>query len=225
MIEATSATQIRKKLIPEIIDQYTEDLQNGADFPAIDVFREKGSARNILADGFHRHRAHINAGIEEIDCNVHEGGMQEALIHAAGSNFNHGMRRTNADKRHAVEMCLTDPEISLRSSQEIADICRVTKRTVNKIKHEKMSAEEPESGNGSHPPEPKEPTNGDVRPTKPEPTQEEIERDELRTAMALIKAFPYDGPTAVKLDLSKSDAADLEYASTWCAGAVLELRK
>jgi hypothetical protein len=224
LVEATAATQIRKKLLKEVIDQYHEDLGNGAIFPAIDVFRESGSSRYILADGFHRLFAHIHADRDEIEATIHEGGMQEALIFAAGSNSEHGFRRTNADKRNAVEMCLKDPEISLMGSQEIADICRVTKRTVNKIKHEQMSTDEEPSGNGSHP-EPQEPTAEDFRPTRPEPTQEEVERGELRAALSAIKAFPYDGPGAVRLDLSKDDIADLAYVSSWCSGAVIELQR
>ena len=223
-VEATAATQIRKKLHKDVIDTYTEDLQNGAVFPAIDVFREKGSARIIMADGFHRHRAHINADRDEIDCTVHKGGMKDALIFAAGSNFDHGLRRTNADKRHAVEMCLRDPEISQLTRQEIADICRVTKRTVQKIANQ-GAIDDAEGVNGSPPGEPQEPTDEDVRPTKPEPTQKEIERGELRAALGMIKAFPYDGPGADKLELTPDDISDLEYVSTWCAGAVIALRK
>ena len=52
-----------------------------------------------------------------------------------------------------------------------------------------------------------------------------IERDELRQALGLIKAFPYGGEDAVKLDLTKDDTADLEYVAAWCSHAVLVLRK
>lgn len=224
-IEATAATQMRKKLHPEVIDAYCEDIQNGAPMPAVDVFREKGSSRNILADGFHRHRAHINADKEEIEVNIHEGGMTDALMFAAGSNFAHGLRRSRADTRHAVEMCLKDPEISQLSRQEIADICRVHKRTVMRIANQEAMGDDDEGEGNALPNEPQDPSEEDVRPTKPEPTQEEVERDELRQAMSIIKAFPYDGPGAEHMDLNKDDIADLEYVSSWCAGAVLALRK
>lgn len=225
LIEATTATQIRKTLDHGVIDDYCEALNNGAIFPAIDVFKEKGSSRYILADGFHRLLAHIHADKEKIECNVREGGMHEALEFAFGANSMHGLRRTNADKRHAVEMALKDPAFSKLSSQELADMCRVTKRTVNKIKNQQLSEDDSQGGNGSHPGEPQDPTDGDHRPTKTPPTQAEVERDELREACKMIKAFPYDGTGTAKLDLSKDDIADLEYVSTWCAGAVLELRK
>lgn len=223
LVEATSATQIRKKLLPEVIDAYCEDIKNGDKFPPIDVFREKGSARYILADGFHRLIAHIHAEVEEIECDVHEGGMREALEFAFGANSAHGLRRTNADKRHAVEMALKDPYFGKLPRQEIADMCRVTKRTVQRIANQ-SAVDDPEGGDNVTPGKPQEPTDDDVRPTKEPPTQEEIERDELRGACKVFMAFPYDGAEAGKLELDQIDIDTLEYVSTWCASAVLALK-
>lgn len=222
-IEATEKTQIRRTLDKATIDQYREDLESGAVFPPVDVFREKGSSRVILADGFHRLYAHIHADRPEIDVNIHEGGPVEAIIFAAGANAAHGLRRTNADKRRAVELCLKHPEISKRSRQEIADICRVTKRTVQKIANTKDIDDPDEGVNGSSPGEPQDPSGDDVRPTKPEPTQEDVEREELRGAIAAIKAFPYDGDKVTKLGLDPDDIEGLKYVSTWTASAVIAL--
>ena len=216
-IEATSATQVRTKLSKEVIETYQEDLEHGAIFPPIIVFREKGSSRSILADGFHRLLAYVNAGREEIECEIHEGGIHDALAYALSANRVHGLRRTNADKVNAVKLALKDPEFSKLTQQEIADLCGVSRETVNRTSRKETI----EDVTKSHP---KPPTNGDKRPTKPEPTQAEIERDELRQALSLIKAFPYDGDVTVGLNLSKDDVADLEYVSCWCAAAVLAHR-
>ena len=54
-IEATAATQVRVRIDRGIVEEYTEALMNGAQMPPLHVFREEGSQRNILADGFHRH--------------------------------------------------------------------------------------------------------------------------------------------------------------------------
>ena len=230
LVEATQATQVRTVLDKGVIDDYCEALKNGAIFPPIDVFKEQGSGRYILADGFHRLLAHIHAEIETIDCEVHEGGMHEALLFALGANAQHGLRRSNADKRNAVMMALKDPAISALLVTEIADICRVTKRTVTRMLNKQMTDDPNENGshvgtksqdeNDSH-----KPTAADHRPTKKPPTQAEIERDELREACKAIRAFPYDGAAAGKLKLNKTDIANLEYVSTWCASAVLALRK
>jgi uncharacterized ParB-like nuclease family protein len=218
-IEATQATQVRTKIHKDTVDLYQQDLENGAPFPAIVVFAEKGSARYILSDGFHRLIAHVNAGIEEIDCEVHEGGMHEALVWALGANDTHGLRRSNADKIHAVQMCLKDPALSQLSHQEIADVCRVHKNTV-----QRTSVRDTTGRGDKDPAKPTKPDGNDVRPTKPEPTQQEIERDEVRAAMRAIKVLPYAGGDAVKLGFDKDDVADLEYVSTWCAHAVLAHR-
>lgn len=227
LIEATAATQVsRKTLHKDMIDQYREDLVDGAIFPPIDVFREPNTERYILADGFHRLYAHIHAEIEEIDVVVHEGGMQEALIHALGANMEHGFRPSRADKRAAVEFALKDPHIGSLTRQEIADICHVHKRTVQKIANEVAIADPAPDANGDTPGEPTAPSAEDVRPAaKPAPTQKEVERDEVRHACSLIRALPYGGEDSGDLGLDSSDIAALEYVATWATNAVLVARK
>ena len=219
-IEATAATQVRTKLYKDVIDAYREDLQHGAKFPAIDVFCEKGAERWILADGFHRLYAHIHAEIELIEVKIHEGGMHKALLFALQANQRHGLRRTNADKVNAIRLALKDPQISQHTQAEIADIVGVTRETVNRISRRETLDERPDPEAG----EPEDNKAANKRATKPEPTQAEIERGELREAMKAIRAFPYQGADALKLELTEDDIADLEYVSTWCAHAVIAYR-
>ena len=216
-IEATAATQVRTELHKDVIDGYRDDILNGAIFPPIDVWCEKGAERWILSDGFHRLYAHIHAGKDEIEVVVHEGGMHEALLHALGANSTHGIRRSNSDKVNAVKLALKDPEISQKTQQEIADLVGVTRETVNRISRRSTLDEGVDATPGT--PEDDKPEN--QRPTMPEPTQEEVERGELRDAMKAIRAFPYAGEDTLKLKLSASDVADLEYISTWAAAAVI----
>ncbi len=223
-ILASAATQVRKKLDKSTIDEYTEALKNGAIFPPLVVFAEKNSDRYILADGFHRHHAYVNGEISECKVEVHEGNLHNALLWALGCNDEHGLRRTNADKRNAVEVALKDPEISGLQIIQIADICRVTERTVRNIR-DNMDLNVGKRKKGNKPGKGEKPEPGDHQPTKPAPTQEEVERDELRAALSAIKAFPYGGEDATKLDLNKDDAADLEYVAAWCSHAVLVLRR
>lgn len=224
-IEATAATQVRVRIDRGIVDEYTEAFKNGADFPAIDVYREDNSERNIMADGFHRHRAAVNAERGEIGCIVHPGGLHDALMHALGANNDHGFRRTNADKRHAVEMALKDPEISEMQQQEIADICRVTRQTVRRIQNDLLAQDSSNGNDGtkSHDKEPEDPE-GNFRDNGAEPTQGEVELGEVRQACSMIKVLPYPGEGALKLDMEPDDIADLEYVSTWMASAVIAYR-
>ena len=220
-IIATSATQVRVKLNKEVIDQYHEDLDAGAIFPPISVFREDGSESYWLGDGFHRLYAAIHAGHEEIDVEVHEGGKHEALIYALGANAGHGLRRTNADKINAVKLALKDPAISQLSQQEIADICRVERHTVGRISRRDSLNENNDDGTKFHDPgEPEENDASNVRPTKAPPTQEMVDRDELRQAMSLIRAFPYTGDGTEKLGLSQDDIANVNYCIDWLTEAL-----
>lgn len=228
-IEATAATQMRKRLDRGIIDQYTEDLQDGAPFPPIHVYREENSERNILADGFHRHRAFVNADRDEIGCWIYEGGMHEALIHALGSNHGHGHRRTNADKIHAVEMACKDPQISQLMQKEIADICRVSERTVRRVQNQLLSQDSSNGNDRTKSGEKEKPkvekAKGNVRDSG-EVTQEQVETDELRGALKAIMVLPYDGQMAPeRLNLDLDLVADCEYVSTWLANLVIESRK
>lgn len=219
-IEATAATQVRKKMDAATIHAYVEDLKHGADFPAMTVFAEEGSERYILADGFHRLHAYVDAGIEEVEVDVLNGGMHLALVYALGANDVHGLRRSRADKRNAVEMALKDPEISQMSLREIGDICRVHHQTVANIR-DAETLRKTGIENDPHNQEPEENVPENERLGRPDPTQEMVERDELRQAMSLLKALPYGGEDTKKLDLDKDDIADLEYVSAWCAHAVL----
>lgn len=221
-IEATAATQVRVKLSKETIDQYCEEIKTGAKMPDIVVFAEANSERFILADGHHRLYATINAGFDEINVDLRPGDIHAALEYALQANRAHGLRMTNADKVASIKLALADTELSQLTQQEIADIVGVTRETVNRVSRRDTLDAAAEVD--SEPGEPEENTADNVRATKPEPTQQEIERGELRQAMSLLKALPYGGEETVHLELSPDDVADLEYVSTWCAHAVLAHR-
>ena len=227
-IEATAATQVRVRIDKGIVDEYTESLMNGAQMPPLHIFREKGSERNVLAVGFHRHRAAINAKWGDIGCIVHEGTLHDALMYALGSNAEHGFRRTNADKRHAVEMALKDPEISQLAQQEIADICRVHRRTVIRAINDSMSKDTSSRDDGvtkSHADKVEEASSDDVIDTG-EVSQKQAETDELRAALKMVMVLPYNGADAVtRLALDPDLVADCEYVSTWLSTLVITARK
>jgi len=223
-IEATAATQVRVRLDRSVIDDYQEALENGSEFPPLLVYREKNTERNVLVDGFHRLYAMVNLGWPEVVCEVKEGNMHDALVEALGANQAHGLRRTNADKRHAVQMALKDPEISKMTQEEIADICGVTDRTVRNI-HQQMMTDDDKPKKKKKKAEPKDPDSEDYIDSG-DVSQEEVDLAELREAHKLIKAFPYSGPDAAnKMTLTKDDVADAEYVSTWLAGLVVQARK
>lgn len=138
-IELDESTQCRAEMRQEILDEYTQSMIDGDEFPAIEVYGTKDKC--WIADGWHRVLAARQAAKEYIEANLHHGGRAEAVKHALQANAVHGVRRTNADKRRAVEVALQ--EFGNLSSRAIADMCGVSNRFVSNMR--------PETGvNGSH---------------------------------------------------------------------------
>jgi hypothetical protein len=133
-IKTDGRTQARVSLSEHIIKEYADALERGDEFPPLDVYFD--NTTYWLADGFHRIRAFQQAGVTATTAEVHQGGEREALLHAIHSNETHGHRRSDADRRHAVTLMLTDPEWSTWANTEIARQCRVSESLVRTIRHE-----------------------------------------------------------------------------------------
>ena len=102
----TEGTQARAALSETIIHEYAAAMARGDVFPPIEVYFDEMTY--WLADGFHRVKAATIAGHTTIAAVVHAGGTREALRHAVSANEEHGYRRTDADRRHAVSLLLAD---------------------------------------------------------------------------------------------------------------------
>ena len=128
--------QPRERMDESTIGDYGAALEGGAVFPPVVAYGDPDGGPRWLADGFHRVAAHVAAGRQTIRCEVRPGGWREALLHAAGANAQHGLRRTNADKRRAVRRLLEDEEWGERSNPWIAEACAVDQSTVFRIRAE-----------------------------------------------------------------------------------------
>lgn len=125
-------TQPRVELDDAIIGEYAEQMAaraaNGLpqEFPPLDVFHD--GKCYWLGGGFHRWHAARKAGLKDFKCNVHQGSVEDARWFAVATNKTHGLRRTNADKRRAVEMALkARPELS---NVALAEHCGVDRDTI-----------------------------------------------------------------------------------------------
>src|SRR5215471_8215285 len=98
-----------------------------------------------LPNGFHRLQAAKQAGRDSIAATIHPGGQRGALLHALGANDAHGHRRTDADRRHAIELMLADPEWQAWSNREIARQCRVSEFLVRTVRQELVPPQETEA--------------------------------------------------------------------------------
>ncbi len=133
-IKQDSALQVRVKLNDETISEYAREMQDGAEFPPVDVFYDGSSY--LLANGFHRYSAARSIGRNEISVRVHQGNRRDAVLFAIGVDTNVGLRRSNEDKNKVVELLLNDDEWKTWSDGKLAKLAGVSDRFVSKLRKE-----------------------------------------------------------------------------------------
>jgi hypothetical protein len=131
-IRIDGGTQSRAGLHDETVADYADALRAGTTFPPVVIFYD-GNTR-WLADGFHRYAAAAAAGMKAILAEIRQGSRRDAILHSVGANETHGLRRTNEDKRRAVQTLLDDQEWSKWSDREIARQCQVSQPFVSKLR-------------------------------------------------------------------------------------------
>ena len=131
-IRRDGGTQPRAELNQDTIADYAEDMARGDQFPPGIVFYD--GTDYWLVRGFTRTAAAELLGWTEFDYIVKQGARRDAILFSLGENADHGLRRTNEDKRRVVLVMLNDPEWSSKSSQYIADCCHVSHTFVDKIR-------------------------------------------------------------------------------------------
>lgn len=131
-IRLDGGTQPRQFINQETVEDYSERLLEDCVFPPVIVFND--GANYWLTDGFHRYHANKKAGFIDVECDVRNGTLREAVLFSLSANSKHGLRRTNEDKRNAVLKMLNDIEWSEWSDNEIARHCDVSHVTVGRIR-------------------------------------------------------------------------------------------
>ncbi len=137
-------TQMRAGLDAHTVDEYSEKFEEQGDwgsFPPVVLFND--GKDYWIADGFHRIEAwrrtlsHLtDDDTRSIPADVRAGTRRDAVLFAASANANHGLRRTNADKRRSVEVLLRDEEWGSWSNSELARRCMVNEKTVRSLRAE-----------------------------------------------------------------------------------------
>jgi hypothetical protein len=117
-IRTDSGVQSREGINSDHVADMVETLAGGGKLPPVDVYKDPDGVL-WLADGFHRLAAHEKAAKASIRCEVHLGTKADAAWHSCGANLAHGLRRTNADKRLAVEKA-----VRLRPTASIELLCQ-----------------------------------------------------------------------------------------------------
>lgn len=169
-ITTDGGTQARAGLNEDVVAEYAEAITAGAEMPPVIVYHD--GKKHWLADGFHRYFAHVKARAAEIAVDVRTGTKRDAILYSVSANKDHGLRRTNADKRCAVKTLLGDKEWRAWSDREIAELCGVSHTFVAAIRNPKVAERQKAdhkasvaraSGNGLHAQQ-----NNDLQAEKPE---------------------------------------------------------
>jgi hypothetical protein len=126
--------QMRVEMRVETVNDYATDMLDGAVFPPIIIFHD--GCDFWLAEGFHRVEAARKINRETIVAEIKQGTARDAILYGIGANATHGLRRTQADKRRAVERLLQDPEWARWSDRKIAEVAKVDHKTVGTIRRE-----------------------------------------------------------------------------------------
>lgn len=129
-----AGTQMREKIDLATVGRYADEMRRGVVYDPIEVVSNGKS--NWPWDGFHRIEAALSVPVEEIECNVVDGTLQDAIRKAIGANVRHGLWRSKLTKRNAVMAALRDPEWSKWSTRVIAEHCGVSHVLVADVRKE-----------------------------------------------------------------------------------------
>ena len=131
-IELDLTLQTRVEMDQATVAEYADLMSSGHVFPPVIVFKENG--KHFLVDGFHRLQAHLQIGGKKVLAKILEGTRQDAILCGIFANAQHGLSRSNADKKKAVELILAVPEWNEWAYTYVAKICGVSDSFVRKVK-------------------------------------------------------------------------------------------
>jgi hypothetical protein len=165
--------------------------------------------------------AYTAAGITDVPCDVRQGGLRDAILHSAGANADHGVRRSNADKRRAVLMLLRDEEWGRWNDSKVARACAVHHETVARIRSEYLAETQDsprlvERGGTVYPMKPRAsgPKVVDPAPIVPADLADALARQYRREAQAERSSDLKPGPAtrAPAIDLTRKPAFEFRRA-------------
>lgn len=94
-LEAPDEVQPRASIDKDWVSQLVTFRREGSEFPPARVY-QLPDARLILAEGHHRRWALLGDNEADMLCDVVDGTMEEAIVHASGSNKSNGVKPMSA---------------------------------------------------------------------------------------------------------------------------------
>jgi len=131
-IRIDGGTQARLKLDQDVVKEYAECMKDGDKFPPVTVFYD--GSEYWLANGFHRYFATKSNGELEIECEVKQGTLDDAVLYAFSADGRQGLSRSAEDNRNIIIRMIQHPVWGKWSNAEIAKHVGVSKMTVGRVK-------------------------------------------------------------------------------------------
>lgn len=228
LIHHDDRCQTREALNRDHIEDLTNALDAGESLPPLDVLELPDGALCVV-DGFHRLAAYQTFGSTHAPMRVVGAGtLDDARRIALKANSDpRGLKRTTADKRHAVGLALTHIEAPKWSDVRIAELCAVSVDLVRKVRAERDEASETAEARAEATAKA-----AALVAAKPAASSREVAREAgvshkaARTAIAAAKApsVPQEAPSAAAdaepaREAPKPTAAMLAKAAALPAGA------
>ena len=139
-IRIDGGTQMRSELDQGRVKEYADKMREGEVFdPILTVY---DGTTHWLVDGFHRYFAAQECGFKDISVTYKPGSLEDAQDMSLGVNGKHGLSRTNADKRKAVETALSMARHAGKSDREIAKLCEVSVPFVGAVRNPEVKKQQ-----------------------------------------------------------------------------------
>ena len=126
--------RVRSGIRNEVAEDYARRYRAKESLPPVHLFWDSGAKLMYLADGSHRCAAMALIGRKAIEAEVRNGTYQDALQFALLANAQHGLPRSNEDKRQSIATALQEwPKVS---NVQISKMCDVDDKTVALVRAE-----------------------------------------------------------------------------------------
>lgn len=142
-ITISAGIQSRNSVNPFVVQEYVDRRQAGDTFPPVEAVRDPKTGKTYLYDGRHRVHTELKLGNDEIAVRIRVGTERDAWLLSLSANSDHGVPRTNEDKRRAVEKAFSDPDIEKWTDDRIATLCRVSSSMVGSVRRHLGKQEPP----------------------------------------------------------------------------------
>lgn len=134
--------QARAEVNADAVEDYRVAYEAKVVLPPLDVVLVEGAP--YVVDGWHRMAGAAKAGVAWMPTTVVGTGTIDDAIHAAlAANRANGLRRTNADKRRAVQLALDSARLGDASTRVIADHLGLSPDFVSRMRAEWEAVRKP----------------------------------------------------------------------------------